>query len=128
MQIKQGNNTILCGRIAKDPSFKSFTKNDETFSLMELSIIVGETNEGKAIWSNVNVWGKLADKNKHLKKGDYVHIDGIVEKREYQGETRESIKAQFILSDNAPKNTPTSNESFEALEPLNDSEDGDMPF
>lgn len=129
MQIKQGNNTILCGRIAKDPQIKTFNKNNETFNLLELSIIVGETQEQKAIWTNVNVWGKLADKNLDLKKGDYVHIDGMIEKREYQGETRETVKAQFIIRDNSfilqTKNQ--TEEQFNVLEPLESVEDS-IPF
>lgn len=128
MQIKQGNNTTLCGRIAKEPEFKTITKNDKTFSLLKLAVVIGETStEHKAIWANVDVWGKLADKNRYLKKGDYIHVDGIIEKREYAGQTQESVKAQFIISDSTSLTPNLENETFETLEPL-DVEENDMPF
>lgn len=129
MQIEQNNNTIICGRVAKEPIIKNISKNGETFLLIDLSVVVGEMPSGSAIWANVNIWGKLAEKNRHIKKGDYVTILGIIEKREFEGETRKNIKAQMVFIDSPLRKIveqSITDENFETLKPLDSDEDS--PF
>jgi len=57
---------------------------------------VGKDAEGKSIYSNINAWRKLADISRSIKKADTVMVWGTYESHEYNGNTYESINAEWV--------------------------------
>jgi len=71
----------LEGNCGKDGEMKVFgDKTKTTFSVAVKMKYKGE----EVLWVNVQTWAKLAEICQHLKKGDWVRVDGHWEDVEYK--------------------------------------------
>lgn len=99
------NNVKLKGFIGKDA--ESFaTKQQRTFVVFSLAVKSGykdkQTNEwvNRTEWPRIVAFGKSADHAKHLKKGDYVEIEGELRSSEREVEiVKDKEKTKIKIRD-----------------------------
>ena len=86
----------IAGNIGKDAELRSTQSGDKVAGF---SVAV-ESREGKektTIWFDVSIWGKRAEAlSQYLTKGTRVAVSGDLGKREYEGKTYLTVKADQV--------------------------------
>jgi single-strand DNA-binding protein len=91
------NKIALRGFIGKDAESKT-TKQQRTFVVLSLATKSGYKDKQTSQWVNHTEWHRIvafsnaAEYAKHLKKGDYVEIEGELRSSEFDAEAGEGKK------------------------------------
>lgn len=73
------NRTIISGRLAKDPEFKSIGERNLCRFRLASNRIVGRNKVEKSVFIDVDAWGGQADPcHKYLSKGSPVIVEGVL--------------------------------------------------
>lgn len=99
MRIDIKNNSIIAGRLLKDPDYKVVGNN---IAKADLFVSYGKNDDEK---TNVTAWRGLADIAKMLKKGDNIAVMGVVSQREYNGKTYTNVDAHWVSLSGAASNS-----------------------
>ena len=99
MQIKNGDNMLVCGILPRDAEY--LTVGAKSTPLCKFSIKAGEVNDS-AIWQNCIVWFDKASYAALFKKGDTILACGKIETRTYtkrDGEqgTSSELNVEFAM-------------------------------
>ena len=94
--------TILIGRLTKDPEVKPVTINGEQQSVANFSIATdGERQGAPADFHNIVAWRKLAENcGKFLSKGRLVLVVGRTKTRSYEGQNGQRVYVTEVIADN----------------------------
>lgn len=101
MEIKNGENMIVCGVLPRDAEYQVVGAKDTP--LCKFSVKKGEKPDTKeAIWQNCIVWFEKASYASLFKKGDTIFAAGKVENRTYtkrDGEqgTSSELNVEFCM-------------------------------
>ena len=105
MQKKSLNKVVLIGRLGAKPEGR-YTKEGKSVSSFSLATNESwNSSDGKNTehteWHNVVVWGKMADfATEYLKKGQLVHVEGILRSRQWADKEGVSHKVVEIICSN----------------------------
>jgi len=105
MQKKSLNKVILIGHLGARPEGR-YTK--EGRAVVSFSLATNETwnnGDGKIIehteWHNIVAWGKIADfATEYLKKGQLVHVEGVLRSRQWADKDGAPHKIVEIICSN----------------------------
>ena len=116
------NQVTLLGRVGNDPDLRHTNGGTAVVELRLATDRRSQNNESQTDWHTVVVWAKTAEAvAKYVRKGDRVHVTGILRQRTWQtdsGERRSRVEVHasgVIFLDS--RNNPSS-----------DTDGGDAPF
>ncbi|GHV35032.1 hypothetical protein FACS1894187_06850 [Synergistales bacterium] len=128
MWINTKSGSVVAGNVTKDPEYKRVGNNNTP--LFKLSIAIGEDDDGKKKYADIAAWGRLADKLSTLgiQKADSIAAFGIWVKKDSNGKTYWTLKADFVMAFNNRAVAPNEASSGGAQEHDPDDMDfGDLP-
>jgi single-strand DNA-binding protein len=119
----------IAGNIGKDAELRS-TQGGDKVAGFSVAVESREGREKSTIWFDVSIWGKRAEAlAQYLTKGTRVAVSGDLGKREYEGKTYLTVKADQVTllgggqRDDAARQEPASYGS-----PASDVPDDEIPF
>jgi single-strand DNA-binding protein len=92
------NKIMLIGNLGRDAEIKR-TNKGVNVAEMAVATQFGFGKDSRPIWHKVNVWGKLAEKTKGMKKGNKVFVEGKLVNRVYEKDGQR-VERWEILADN----------------------------
>lgn len=132
-QGKIGNMVIATGRATKDAELKYVGSKNS--ALCDFGLVVGEKEDGSAVFANCKAWWALGEYASRIRKGDNVCVIGKLESREYNGKTYTDLVAEWL---NVASAEPTQKQELSpsgtpfpagvTFEEALDSGDGELPF
>jgi single-strand DNA-binding protein len=86
----------IAGNIGKDAELRS-TQGGDKVAGFSVAVESREGREKTTIWFDVSIWGKRAEAlAQYLTKGTRVAVSGDLGKREYEGKTYLTVKADQV--------------------------------
>jgi single-strand DNA-binding protein len=86
----------IAGNIGKDAELRS-TQGGDKVAGFSVAVESREGKEKTTIWFDVSIWGKRAEAlSQYLTKGTRVAVSGDLGKREYEGKTYLTVKADQV--------------------------------
>jgi single-strand DNA-binding protein len=86
----------IAGNIGKDAELRS-TQGGDKVAGFSVAVESREGKEKTTIWFDVSIWGKRAEAlAQYLTKGTRVAVSGDLGKREYEGKTYLTVKADQV--------------------------------
>lgn len=96
MQIKQGNNTMACGKATADAVLTSVGATGSSLTKFCIVVASEKGNRDATVFLNVAAWHEVARYAKNIKKGDSVMVMGTLSSREFNGKTYTDCNADFV--------------------------------
>lgn len=100
--MNNNNYVSLVGNLGADP--KEINHNDKIFYVLSLAQTFSTQNGDKTNWFDVGVFGEQIKMINHLKKGDFVRVEGSIStvKKNIEGKNISQIKisAKSVLKIN----------------------------
>jgi single-strand DNA-binding protein len=124
----------IAGNIGKDAELRS-TQGGDKVAGFSVAVESREGKEKTTIWFDVSIWGKRAEAlSQYLIKGIRVAVSGDLGKREYEGKTYLTVKADQVTllgggqRDDAARQEPASYGSAKEPAGYNDMDGETIPF